>query len=234
MKVFAQLEQRSIEWHALRAGVVTASEIDALVTPTWKPRDSKGVQSYLAQKVGERWVGGKLPSFQSPEMEWGIENEEIARKAFERLTKKKVKPVGFILSDDNRTGCSPDGLIGRLSGLEIKCPSAQTHVGYLLDGVVPTAYMPQVQFSLWVTRRRSWWFASWRPGFPMLRLEVLPIPEAFAVFDEVIPEFCKRIDAGFEQLCERNGGAPDRNQFRDELIATEKDVSTGTMNPTEL
>ena len=40
-------QQGSTEWFQARRGVISASEIDALVTPLWKVRTGEGVQTYL-------------------------------------------------------------------------------------------------------------------------------------------------------------------------------------------
>ena len=232
MKIFTNFEQRSMEWHAVRAGVVTASEIDCLVSPSWKIRDSKGVDSYLATKVAERWIGGQLPSYQSEAMERGIELEEAGRRAFERTIKKKAKQVAFCLSDDGHTGCSPDGLIGKDSGLELKCPSIDTHVGYLLAGEVPPEYRAQVQFSMFVTGRASWWFVSYQPGFPMLKVLCTRDDAAFTAFGQALALFIPRLNESYKKLVEQNGREPDKNKFRQMLVET--DLSTGTINPDEL
>ena len=68
--------------------------------------------------------------------------------------------------------CSPDGLIGDDAGFEVKNPMSKTHVKYLLDGKLPTEYFCQVQFSLYVTERETWWFMSHYPGLKPLMIEV--------------------------------------------------------------
>jgi len=229
MKTY-NFEQRSIEWYAARAGVITASEIDALVSPLWKVRESKGADSYLAQKLAEKWTGGALPTFQSVAMENGMMMEETAYKFYEKCSAADVAKVGFITDDSGSFGCSPDGLIGGYAGLEIKCPTAEVHVGYLLAQSVPQQYVAQVQFSLYVTGKSEWVFLSYRPGFPPLILSVEPNAEAFAAFDKVLPPFIKRLNDSFEKLVELNGGQPDRNIFREQIIA----IPTEEMNAAEL
>jgi len=49
---------------------------------------------------------------------------------------------------------------------------SKTHVKYLLDGKLPIDYFCQVQFSLYVTERASWWFMSHYPGIKPFMVEV--------------------------------------------------------------
>jgi hypothetical protein len=53
---------------------------------------------------------------------WGVNNEKEAVKAFETSTGLKVQDTGLWLDSSGVVGASPDGLIGRKSVLEIKCP----------------------------------------------------------------------------------------------------------------
>lgn len=109
MKIHSCL-QRSEEWLTLRAGLVTASEFHKLITPLWKPRD--GVQTYLCEKLAERYLGRALPAFSGfGEMEQGTILEDEAIPWYELEHECTVQRVGFITHDDGRSGCSPDGLL---------------------------------------------------------------------------------------------------------------------------
>src|ERR1700678_1668388 len=143
MKIHNALVQGSPEWHAIRSGKVTASELDRLVSPIGKVRTGDGPKTYLMEKVAECWTGAPLPHVGFWDGDQGQFLEEYARPAFTLESGLDVRTVGFIESDDAKMGCSPDGLIGADCGLEIKCPHIQTHVGYLLGGVLPTDYVLQ-------------------------------------------------------------------------------------------
>ena len=62
MKIHRNISQGSLEWNCLRAGKVTASELDRLVTPLGKVKTGDGPRSYLCEKVAEAWKGTTLPS----------------------------------------------------------------------------------------------------------------------------------------------------------------------------
>src|SRR5262249_4377321 len=100
--------------------------------------------------------------------------EPEARRYYEFETGSDVREVGFCMSDCGRFGCSPDGLVGDDGGLELKHPKAATQIKYLDAGVVPPKYLPQVHFSLFVTRREWWDFMSYYPGLRPLLVRTVP------------------------------------------------------------
>lgn len=210
MKVH-DVEQNSVDWQIIRSGKVTASEMDNLVTPLGKVKIGDGPRSYLMKKVAETWLGGPLPSLNIWDMEQGHLLEEYARPAFTLLAGDEVDKVGFITTDDGRCGCSPDGIIaGKEIGLEIKCPHIETHIRYLLDGVVPPDYVIQVQASLWVTGFKSWKFVSYRRKMPMLIVSVEPDAKIQAAINEAVGGFIEQFDKSMARLMEINGGPPQR------------------------
>lgn len=165
-------KQGSTEWLAKRAGIVTASEFDALVTPTFKARTGKGPETYLYLKLAEKCMGIPQQFGGSAPMEQGniLENEAIPFYSFHHNV--EIKRVGFVTTDDGRYGCSPDGLIGDDGGIEIKCPLPGLHLKYLVKGEVPEDYIAQVHFSMFVTGRPWWIFNSYNRQFPPLVLRV--------------------------------------------------------------
>jgi hypothetical protein len=137
------VKQNTLEWFDARCGIPTASELDALITPLGKVRTGDGVDTYLAKKLAERWRGEALPSAGSWAMEQGSIREDEAIPWYQFEYDRPVQRVGFITSDDGQIGCSPDGMFTDGTGIEVKCPEVHTHVGYLLDGGLPKAYVAQ-------------------------------------------------------------------------------------------
>lgn len=193
MKIL-DVKQGSVEWLAVRHGVVTASEIDALVSPEWAVRKGEGPRTYLSTKIAEKLMGWR-PEANTFAMDQGTILETIAIPWYEFAHDVKINRVGFCLSDDSRYGCSPDGLIGEDGGVEIKCPTPPKHISYLLAGEVPKDYRSQVQFSLFVTGRKWWKFVSYSNYLPALVLHVLPDPEAHAAFRSALSIFNQSYDA---------------------------------------
>ena len=96
--------------------------------------------------------------------EYGTRNEDGALIEYRIETGHEVQAVGFITRED-WAGCSPDGLIGDLGGLEVKCPFGRRkdEVPQFKTIADQPHYLDQVQFSLWITGRAWWDFFQWAP-----------------------------------------------------------------------
>jgi len=204
-----------LEWEALRAGKVTASEFNNIVTPLFTARDGKMVETYLSQKVAEYWQGGPLPSFSSFAMDQGslLENAD-AVPWFELERNCSVQRVGFISHDTLPIGCSPDGIIDGNTGLEVKCPMAPNHVKWLLAGKVPDDYIAQIHFSLYVTVFESWMFLAYRRNFPNLIVEVRRDEEIQEKIHTALVAFLLKFGDAKEKMVKINGGRPPRHSLK--------------------
>lgn len=235
MKIHAQFQQKNggdptLEWNLIRVGKVTASEVDALVSPTGEVRKGLGVETYLCQKIAERWIGGSLPSAFSGSFatEQGNIVEELAIPFAEFEYGLKIQQVGFVSSDSNFVGCSPDGLIGfeslskttptpykvsgNESGFEIKCPALETHIKYLLKAEIPKDYIAQLQFSMFITGCKTWHFLSYRRNMPALHIIVEQDLKFQAALEQALDDFRARFDLAMAKLIEINGGEPNPKQ----------------------
>lgn len=166
------VSQRTLDWAMLHVGIPTASGLHNLLTPEFEIRKGEMPRTYMHLKLAEAWLKRPVLELSAFSIEQGEIMETEARPFFELETNQKVGEVGFITTDDGLFGCSPDGLIGGNSGLEIKCPSAQVHVKYLVNGELPKEYAAQIHGSMFVTGFPRWTFLSYRRNFPPLILEV--------------------------------------------------------------
>lgn len=211
MKIVRDIQQTSWDWFVRRAGKVTGSELGNLITDKGKIREWKSAMpnSYLHRKLAEKWRGGPLETFMgSRQTDQGQMYEEKARNYFASILEADIETIGGIESDDAKLWCSPDGIIGEHTGLEIKCPNADTHVGWLLDGGVPEEHVLQVQFALYVTGWPRWQFLSWVKDMPHLAVIVEADETLASTIEEALAEFQARFDEGWAKLCELNGGPP--------------------------
>jgi len=196
-------EQGTIEWMTIRAGRVTASELDNLVTPIFKARTGDMVASYLYKKVAEAYRGRPLEDedFSNWHTERGQTLEEDARRYYcFNFDHARLTNVGFIEHDSGRFGCSPDALVGDDCGLEIKAPMSKTHVRYLLEGELPKEYAHQVHGSMYATGFPRWQFMSYARGFPAFLITVERDEEIQAKIQEALDAFFIRFDAALEKL----------------------------------
>jgi predicted phage-related endonuclease len=225
MRIYNQWEQGTAQWLAVRAGIITASEASVLFTPKWQISESKGADSYLAQKLSEKWLGASpANSFMSRQMEDGHLREDEGRKAYQFQYDVEVSRVAFIASNDLTVGCSPDGLVGSDMGLELKCPSAETHVKYLLANRVPEEYVTQVYFSMFVTGFQRWVFVSHRPAFPLFVKVVERDEKIMETIEDGVHDFLRKLETAYKCLVHLNGDRePGLNSFREECLKQEGD-----------
>ncbi len=195
--------QGSPEWHAARLGIPTASEFHRLVTPTGNP--SSQAAGYLHQLVAERLLGRVVDETAGAWVERGKITEGEAVAYYELQRGLDTQAVGFVTTDDRQAGCSPDRLIGPDGGLEIKCPSAAVHVGYLLD-VEPKKYWPQIQGALWVTGREWWDFLSYCPELPPALMRFERDEKYIEALAMTVTEFAADVGVAYRRLQDIIGG----------------------------
>lgn len=199
-------EQGSTAWHQARAGVPTASEMHNLLTPQFKLKAGEAPKSYVASKVAEAWLGGPLFGSGGWATEQGHLREEKAIPWYEMEHDTTIQRVGFITTDDNSAGCSPDGLLGEDGGIEIKCPEPTKHVAYVVGDRVPDEYVVQVHAGMFVTGRAWWKFLSYRRGFPPLLLTVERDGAIQGKILEALDAFHAAFGIWMDHLTKANGG----------------------------
>jgi len=195
------VQQGSADWHKLRAGIPTASGAVRILTPV-KLQPSEQQDSYISELIAERVMGQPVSEFGgSYWTERGLEMEAEVARWYEFETGLTPRPIGLCYRDESRSvACSPDWLIDPDGGAEVKCPAPHTHVGYLRAGAVPAAYIPQIQWTLWVTGRAWWEFVSYHPAFRPLHIRVEPDPKWQIALDEAVPEFIERLEAEYQRV----------------------------------
>lgn len=161
------MNQGSQEWLAERAGHVTASRFKDVLARGKSGAESVSRKNYRTQLVTERLTGRPCESFTNAAMEWGTATEPHARAAYETARSLMVDEVGFIRHAVTPwVGASPDGLIGKDGGCEIKCPYQSTVHIETWDCGMPSEHRAQVQGTLWVTGRKWWDYLSFDPRMP--------------------------------------------------------------------
>jgi hypothetical protein len=164
-------EQGSPEWHQARCGIISASNMKSLFTSRGEKTASGVRETYLNQVIAERLMQKPMDTFQSYDMERGTLLEAQARANFEMYLDVTVQEVGFHMHDDYDIGCSPDGLFAD-TGVEIKCPKANTHVRYMRSKKLPTEYIQQVQGTMYVMNLERYYFMSYHPDLKPIIIEV--------------------------------------------------------------
>ena len=143
--------QGTQEWHAQRAGRITASAANyALAAP-----GGKGRTEYIEQLADD--IEG-VPNFADvdnpPWFAKGRFYESWARGWYSFTKGVDVKETGFIVHDDySWLGCSPDGLVGNDGLVEIKFRHYLHTFNDSIEKNIPRATMAQIQTQLFVTGR---------------------------------------------------------------------------------
>lgn len=169
-KVYKE-EQRSIAWHHLRAGKITSSNANKIM----KSRGlGVGGNTYCLEITSGLLKEYFEETYVSQSMQQGIDREPIAKEIYEEEELTIVNEVGFVVYyTDNPDlehlngflGISPDGLVGKDGGLEIKCPESNQHTANLTEEVCSDKYYDQIQMCLFVTGRKWWDLISFNPDF---------------------------------------------------------------------
>lgn len=206
-----EIIQGSLEWHQLRLGKVTASRVADVIAKT-KSGYSASRANYLAELVAERLTGSPAERFTNTAMQWGTEKEPEARDAYMFATEADVSEIGFVHHPRiAMTGASPDGLVGDVGLVEIKCPNSATHIETLRGQQVPAKYITQMQFQMACTGRAWCDFVSFDPRLPppVLHLFIKRVHRDEAMIAELereVEAFLAEVDAtlaDLQALCER-------------------------------
>jgi hypothetical protein len=199
IRYFPDLVQGSEEWHAARCGMLTASEIKLILTPTLKVADNPKTRSHLWELAAQRISRYVEPQYVSDSMLRGHEDEYYARNLYAEHY-APVKEVGFVTNDKwgFTLGCSPDGLVGNDGMAEVKsrCQKyqVQTICEFFGDGATPEDFALQVQSGLLVTERSWCDLISYSGGLPMVTMRVLPDPAVQEAIVDAAAKFEARIN----------------------------------------
>ena len=161
-------EQGNGEWFNQRIGKLTASRMSDAMSYTKKGTDSAERIKLKMEIVTERMTDIIMPKYVNAAMQWGIDNEPLAKQKFENETGILIKDVGFVPHPTiENFGASPDGFTSDGFLIETKCPTSTTHFKYLLDkGNIPEEYKPQMCVQALCSGRKKIWFVSCDPRFP--------------------------------------------------------------------
>ena len=204
------MEQRSTEWFAARLGKVTASRVADVIAKT-KTGYSTSRDNYMAQLVCERMTGTQAESYNNTAMQWGTDQEPLARAAYEAAKNVLVDEIGFVIHPTIvNAGASPDGLVGDDGLIEIKCPNTATHIDTVLTDKVPAKYITQMQWQMATTGRKWCDFVSFDPRMPEgLQLFIQRVDfdaEYVKMLEAEITGFLAELETKIEKLNERKHG----------------------------
>ncbi len=192
-----------------RLGKLTGSRMRDAMDFRKDGKPSQAREKLIMEIVAERMTNVLVPHYVTPAMQWGIDNEPLAKLAYMEKTGNKLHPCGFIDHPEIEFfGATPDGLVD--AGLiEIKCPTTTTFLGWIKAGIVPPEHTPQMRAQMLCTG------AKWVD---------------FCAFDQRMPEgkrlFIRRYTPTVEELAKVEAAAI---QFLAEVEQLFEDVTTAEM-----
>lgn len=187
------LEQGSTEWHDARRGLVTASVVGKLLTPTLRVADNDTSRALTETLIAERISGFTEETHMTSDMFRGVLSEPIARDLYSTYYSQAVE-CGFLIREEDgwTLGYSPDGVVGSEGLLEVKAPRARTHLRTILADEVPAHYMAQCQAGLLVSGRKWLDFLSYCGAMPIFVKRVYPDPAWFDAIEAACRAFEER------------------------------------------
>lgn len=187
------MSQRDEAWFARRAGKFTGSRFGDLMATT-KTGPAASRRNLIVTLAVERITGACVETYQNSAMQRGIDLEDQARSAYEVLTGELADLIDFIDHPEvPNCGVSPDGLIGDMGLVEVKCPaSIAKHADALTEGAHAKEYAWQIQGQLWVTGRRWCDAVSYDPRFPeYLQLAIVRVQRDEEAIKKLVAECAK-------------------------------------------
>lgn len=152
--------QGTPEWFAVRKLKLTASHAQAIAA------GGKGLDTYCHDIVSEYLSSADKVQFVNDHTERGNKLESEARSVYEFEQGVTIDEVGFVEMEEF-VGGSPDGLIGKDGGVEIKCKMDREHLKQVIYGLdeIDTAHIWQMQMNMLICDRKWWDYICYNPNF---------------------------------------------------------------------
>ncbi len=150
------LVQGSEEWHEYRWGKIGGTSAESLMVKDFQTLKNKLLACHLEPFEMEE-------GFTSEAMQRGNELEPLARQYISDYTGIEFLEYGWLQSDNELFGLSPDGLSEcQEYSCEIKCPSKEVHTGYIVGDILPYFWQNVSYFAV-NPKLKKHYFISYRP-----------------------------------------------------------------------
>lgn len=174
--------QGSDAWKAARCGLLTASEMKLVITPTTlKAAVNDKATGHLYKLLSQRITKHVPERYISDDMLRGKEDEIEARVLYDKHC-APIQEVGFITNDEwgFTLGYSPDGIVGTDGLVEFKSRRDDLQVKDMIENVmaqtVPDEFTLQCQTGLLVSKREWIDLGIISGGLPMPIIRAYPVP----------------------------------------------------------
>lgn len=221
---YRDLAQGSDEWLAARCGLLTASEMKLILTPTLKVADNDKTRTHVYELLAQRITRYVEPRYISDDMLRGMSDEMDALMLYAEHF-SPIQNIGFMTNSKwgFTIGYSPDALVGLDGLVECKSRAQKYQVQTICENVwtddaktAPADFIMQLQTGLLVSERDWIDFISYSGGLPMAVCRLYPMPAVQAAIVEAAAAFEVRLEEKHLEF----RGALDRHK----LIPTERKI----------
>lgn len=219
IKHYKELVQGSDEWYAARRGLLTASEMDRVITinriisniehaanPNKKVEKLKRTKSeeekeitHVFELAAQRVTGYVEPTYIGDEMLRGNEDEIRAKIKYNEVY-APLEDCGFITNDKwgFTLGYSPDAMVRGGGVIECKSRRQKYQIQTIIDAGMPDEYVIQVQTGLLVSEEPWCDFVTYCGGMPMFTLRIEPNEAVQKAIIAAATDFHKKLDDAIE------------------------------------
>lgn len=204
LRIYEDLEQGSDQWLDARRGLMTASNLNHILTPTLKPSNNEKTRAECFELAAQRLTGYTEPSYIGENAMRGWADEIRARDLYSEHF-QPVREIGGMCRDFGgwKLWCSPDGLVGDDGGIECKSRLQKHQIRTIYENKVPDEHWLQVQAFLLVSGRDWIDYLSYSGGTALWRIRVEPDPATHDAIVSACESFEQRIEEIMQVYKER-------------------------------
>lgn len=221
LTIYEELEQGSDEWHAARCGIMTASELNLILSPTLKLADNEKTRKHVYELAAQRITNYVEPTYIGDKMLRGWADEEKAKQKYAQNF-APVKDIGGMVRDFGKfkLWVSPDGLVGDDGGVECKSRDQKFQIEAITTNEIPIEHRLQVQAQMLVSGRQWWDYLSYSGGLPMWPIRALPDEAYF----NAITAACEKFEAKVQEVVDKYHA-----RLAEQLVIIETERDNGEM-----
>lgn len=178
LTIYEDLEQGSDAWLQMRCGVLSASIMNDILTPTLRASNNDKTRQAVYDLACQRVTNYIEPQFWTDAMLRGHDDEIVARDLYSE-NYEPVTEIGGMMRefDFGNVWYSPDGLVWGDGLIEVKSRRQGLHFKTVSDGEVPKEHVLQCQAALIISGREWLDYISICRGMPLFVQRVTPDPK---------------------------------------------------------
>lgn len=217
LTVYEELEQGSSDWLQARCGMISASIMNDILTPTLKLASNDKTRAATYELACQRVTQYVEPQYWTDSMLRGVSDEVTASDLYSERIAPTQEIGGMVRKFQfGSVWYSPDRMVGGDGLIEVKSRRNGLHFKTVAEGEVPKEHILQLQTGLLVSGRKWIDYISICKGQPLFIKRVEPDP----VYHEAILAACEAMEKSIAEVTEKYY---DTIKAQSVLIETERD-----------